>query len=271
MFGGSLVHLTPRLQKNNQTKHVIQHGGAEEARACKETLAECTEQGLRLLAPFMPFIAEELWQRLVGATSSTGRAIAESITMAPFPEPVPGRRDAVLEQQVAELQRIVASLRACPVVLNHKGPRDTLPRVLLVPAPGRDRAVYDQNTLFLKSQTRLPAVAVAEAGTGCLPSDYISTPSASAACEIYIQALGLVDARAAEAELQRLAARRVKVEKQLSKLAQGMESAHYVAQAAPEAQQRDHEKKRSLESMVQEIESAAGVYTQIRRLHERAQ
>jgi hypothetical protein len=27
----------------------------------------------------------------------------------------------------------------------------------------------------------LPAVAVAEAGTGCLPSDYISTPSASAA------------------------------------------------------------------------------------------
>lgn len=42
----------------------------------------CADVGLRLLAPFMPFLAEELWQRL---PPRPGSPHAPSISVAPYP------------------------------------------------------------------------------------------------------------------------------------------------------------------------------------------
>lgn len=53
------------------------------AKAAQQTLYTCIEEGLRLLAPFMCFISEELWQRLP-KRSADGPA---SISVAPYPKP----------------------------------------------------------------------------------------------------------------------------------------------------------------------------------------
>ena len=45
-------------------KPVFREGSPEAQDAAKETLFTCLENGLRLLAPVMPFLSEELWQRL---------------------------------------------------------------------------------------------------------------------------------------------------------------------------------------------------------------
>uniref|UniRef100_A0A8B9V5I3 valine--tRNA ligase n=1 Tax=Anas zonorhyncha TaxID=75864 RepID=A0A8B9V5I3_9AVES len=45
------------------------------------TLLSCAELGLRLLAPFAPFLAEELWQRLPRASPAS-----PTICLAPFPD-----------------------------------------------------------------------------------------------------------------------------------------------------------------------------------------
>ena len=37
---------------------------AETRESAQQTLYTCLDQGLRLLHPFMPFVTEELWQRL---------------------------------------------------------------------------------------------------------------------------------------------------------------------------------------------------------------
>ena len=37
---------------------------AEQKRSAQNTLYTCLDLGLRLLHPFMPFVTEELWQRL---------------------------------------------------------------------------------------------------------------------------------------------------------------------------------------------------------------
>ena len=37
---------------------------AEAAAAARTVLSTCLDVGLRLISPFMPFISEELWQRL---------------------------------------------------------------------------------------------------------------------------------------------------------------------------------------------------------------
>jgi len=39
-------------------------GAAAQKQATRDTLWVCLETGLRLLHPFMPFVTEELWQRL---------------------------------------------------------------------------------------------------------------------------------------------------------------------------------------------------------------
>lgn len=47
-----------------------------------QVLFTCADVGLRLLAPLMPFLAEELWQRL---RPRQGGSMAPSICVAPYP------------------------------------------------------------------------------------------------------------------------------------------------------------------------------------------
>lgn len=53
----------------------------EARRSAQNTLYTCLDQGLRLLSPFMPFVTEELWQRLPRRPEDT----TASITISRFP------------------------------------------------------------------------------------------------------------------------------------------------------------------------------------------
>ncbi len=65
------------------------------------------ESALRLLHPVMPFITEELWQRLT--EGCPGRPA--SIALARYPEPVPLASDPQAERDMSLLQEIVVSAR----------------------------------------------------------------------------------------------------------------------------------------------------------------
>jgi valyl-tRNA synthetase len=64
------------------SKSIISDGTPEEARSAMDTLYTTIESGLRLLAPFMPFLTEELWQRLPRRPGDE----TSSITIAEYPE-----------------------------------------------------------------------------------------------------------------------------------------------------------------------------------------
>ena len=53
------------------------------ALVCRQTLYTCLEVGLRLLAPIMPFVTEELFQRLPRRLALDSPA---SIAVTPYPE-----------------------------------------------------------------------------------------------------------------------------------------------------------------------------------------
>ena len=68
---------------------------AEAQRLSRTILALCLDTGLRLLHPFMPYVTEELWQRLPGrglpwTSGPGGRADPPSIMIAPYPTPLGG-------------------------------------------------------------------------------------------------------------------------------------------------------------------------------------
>src|SRR5262249_37886450 len=70
----------------------------------QRTLVEALETTLRLLHPFMPFISEEIWQRLPHQ--------GESIMIAPFPKSGRKRRDPDAERAMRPVIDIVGAIRA---------------------------------------------------------------------------------------------------------------------------------------------------------------
>jgi valyl-tRNA synthetase len=63
------------------SKAIIQHGNVEELTSALNTLYTALEGALRIIHPFMPFLSEELWQRLPRRPSDT----TPSITIATYP------------------------------------------------------------------------------------------------------------------------------------------------------------------------------------------
>ena len=65
------------------------------------------ERALRLLHPVMPFITEELWQRLTANAASRPKSIA----LAPYPEAREGLRDEEAERKIAALRDLATGVR----------------------------------------------------------------------------------------------------------------------------------------------------------------
>lgn len=76
--------------------------------SAKETLYTCLENGLRLLHPTMPFVTEELWQRLPRRAS---HAHIESICIAQYPQFVAEWIHEESEKQVEFVMNVVSSVR----------------------------------------------------------------------------------------------------------------------------------------------------------------
>jgi valyl-tRNA synthetase len=77
-------------------------GGAQERADAANLLAWALERTLRLLHPVMPFVTEEIWQRI---------GSGPSISVAPWPAQHPEHHDAEAERVFAALREVVTAVR----------------------------------------------------------------------------------------------------------------------------------------------------------------
>ncbi|KAI4364514.1 hypothetical protein MLD38_020594 [Melastoma candidum] len=82
---------------------------ASERRSSQDTLWLCLETGLRLLHPFMPFVTEELWQRLPSAEGATRKV---SIMICDYPSPVKSWENETIELEMDLVESTVRGLRS---------------------------------------------------------------------------------------------------------------------------------------------------------------
>ena len=84
----------------------IQTGGDAEQRATRRTLIRTLEAILRLAHPIIPFITEELWQKVAPVAGMPG----ESVSIARYPEAQPNKIDP---QAIAHVNQLKALVDAC--------------------------------------------------------------------------------------------------------------------------------------------------------------
>ncbi|HLC40276.1 MAG TPA: valine--tRNA ligase [Methylomirabilota bacterium] len=151
----------------------------------QKTLVEVLETTLRLLHPFMPFITEELWQRVPHK--------GESIMLAPYPRPKRPQLDPEAERAMDLLMAVVSAIRNIRAEMRI-APGQVVTVMIKPPASLSGR---------LTEQIGLIA-ALAKAEVICDPETQRPPQSAMALVgdvEVYLPLAGIVDL---EAERQRL-------------------------------------------------------------------
>jgi len=94
------------------SKPTLQSGSPAERSATRHTLLHVLETTLRALHPFMPFITEEIWQRVREPLGLQG----ESIMIQAWPQA--GAGDPAAEQEVTWLQQVLQGIRRIRAELN---------------------------------------------------------------------------------------------------------------------------------------------------------
>ncbi|MBF5045640.1 valine--tRNA ligase [Aggregicoccus sp. 17bor-14] len=205
----------------------------------RAVLVYALDQILRLLHPFMPFITEEIWQKLPMQRST------ESIMVAPFPQPDPRLEDAAAEAEMAPVVAAIEGLR------NIRGESNLSPAQKLVAhvqsADPQLRATLERWKGYLMPLSGLSQVHISAPGARPAQAAAYVGPG----MEIYVPLAGLIDFAA---ERDRLGKEIARIDQDLAGILRKLDNPNFVAKAPPDVVEKDRARVAELQARRQKLQ-----------------
>ena len=226
------------------TKPVLNapHASAEARRGTRRTLLVVLEALQRALHPFMPFVTEEIWQRLAPLAGRTG----PTIMLEPYPTASDFPLDAQAEQEIGWLQAVVLAVRQIRSEMSIS-PTKPIP-LLLKDLAGDDVEYLERNRSSLAHLAELADVSVLSSGT---PAPQAATALVGK-MTLLVPMAGLIDA---SAEAERLGKLLVKARQDLGKASTRLGNEEFLRNAPAAIVASERERAGELERTVSGLEA----------------
>jgi valyl-tRNA synthetase len=226
------------------SKPVLTDPGSDPSalRGTRRTLVQVMECVLRLAHPLIPFISEEIWQRIAPLAGVSGKTIMRQ----PYPTPDQKLVDPEAVDEIGWVQAVIASVRKIRSGMNID-PRKTLP-VLLQGGSDSDHARMERNLHYLTNVGRIESVTWMNAGT-------IAPESSTALVgnmKLLIPLAGLIDK---EAELLRLARDLARKQDELVRCEKKLANPGFTDKAPAEVVAKEQERARELATAIGNLQS----------------
>ena len=217
------------------TKPLLLEGGAPAAEQAqtRRTLVTVLESLLRAIHPLMPFISEEIWQRVAPLAGACG----DTIMLQRWPEPSQFPVDEAAEAELEWIRGFVLGVRQI------RGEMDIPPgkrlTVLLQDATADDQRLLDVHARYLRDLARLVEIRLLPAG---------EKPPASATAllgslKILVPMAGLIDVAA---ERSRLEKNRQKLITDLARIDSKLTTESFVSNAPAAVVEKERERQAAL-------------------------
>jgi valyl-tRNA synthetase len=210
-------------------------------RGTRHTLVTVLESLLRLTHPYMPFITEEIWQRVAPLAGKQG----ETIMLQPYPEADDFQADVDAEAQIEWAMNFILGIRRI------RGEMDISPSkpvpVILENASANDHDWFKAQEPLLKFLARLENVTITESASD-IPESAVALLGKM---KIHVPMAGLIDK---DAELARLDKLIEKTGKNLEGCRKKLSNESFVSNAPAEVVEKERARVADMESELKDLE-----------------
>jgi valyl-tRNA synthetase len=221
-----------------------ENSSAEQLRGTRQTLVRVLETILRIAHPLMPYITEEIWQRIAPIAGVTGK----TIMLQPYPEADESLIDPAAEADIEWLKGVILGIRNIRGEMNIPPSRGL--NVLLNNCSADDQRRLEENSVFLCKLAKLDELSLVQPGTE-LP---MSATQLVGQMEVLVPMADLIDK---DAELARLAKEIDKLGKEIQRLAGKLSNANFVDKAPADVVAKEREKLADQQSSLGKLEQQA--------------
>jgi valyl-tRNA synthetase len=197
--------------------------------AAKAVLAYCFDLSLRLLHPIVPFITEELWQKLPGRKSD------ELLVVARWPVARPELEDSRADQEFARVKTAIEQIRS--IRAEYRVSPKTRLQATIVPRGNDKAATFEGERDTIVRLAQLDSLALDGVPQGVGAHAVFGDGS-----EVVVALEGIVDVKH---ECQRLSEEFERIDKQLTSLAARLTNQSFVSRAPQDVVAKEREKEKA--------------------------
>ncbi|HEX2880136.1 MAG TPA: class I tRNA ligase family protein, partial [Polyangiaceae bacterium] len=233
------------------SKVVFASGTAEEQAETRLTLAHAIETALRALHPYVPFVSEELWQRVPRPAGS-----AVSVALAQYPHAQDGRLDDQAEQDMGRVMEAITAART--IRSEHEvHPGGSVP-LWLRTNNDATRQLLQREQAAIKALVKTEGAPVLESLGGERPKGAVL--SVVGDVEVLVGLRGLVDPGH---EKERIDRELKKINKDIEGLEKRLNTPSFIDKAPPEVVTQAKADLAALKEKKQRLEEARGLIDEL--------